>query len=61
MEYPLPNLGQYGYVQPKNGLNWKLILGVFGTLIVGYFIYLLFFKKKEEKEGNDPKPESNMS
>ena len=49
MECQIPNFGQYGYIQPKSRLNWKVLLGFAGAFILGYILYSVFSKEEEEK------------
>ena len=55
MECQIPNFGQYGYIQPKSWLNWKVLLGFAGAFILGYILYSVFSKEEGEKNDDEKK------
>ena len=52
----MPNFGQYGYVEPENGFNWKTLLIALGILFVGAAWYCFGLKKEEAKKKDDALP-----
>jgi hypothetical protein len=57
MDYTVPNFGEYGYIEPKSGFNWQVILFFIVVVFsVGGTIYLLSKKEEEEKEKSIDSP-----
>ncbi len=50
MEYTIPNLGQYGYVEPDDESNLKLFFVFLGGLILGFILFYHFFIKKDDEK-----------
>ena len=55
MKCQIPNFGQYGYIQPKSWVNWKMLLGFASAVVFGYIIYFVFFKEDGEKKDDEKK------
>ena len=57
MEYTIPNLGQYGYVEPNDEFNWQEIAAFFGLLVIGCVLFYHFvIKKEDEKKDKEVHP-----
>lgn len=53
MEYIIPNLGQYGYVEPDSESDLKTFFAFLGGLILGFILFYHFFiKKDDDKKDN---------